>query len=298
MNRVSRVRTMGDLLLLSPFPSATDTLRSALRRQSAGGVHHVLRASCGWSDLTALAAAAPTALAFVDPYHGGAFGAAEIRRLRARAPGVEVVALADFSGRPPADGFVLAQLGVRGMVCVRDDGPDALVRALDEFLNRGPLDEMAAALAEVVPPAVHRWLAPVLASAADPGGVPALARAAGQGTPRTLGRLLAAAGLPTAAELLAWRRLLHAARLLDDGRSVASVAAILGFSSPSALRKSLKQLAGLRPAELAGAGGLRRLAALFVERCRSGRPGEPGRVPPGPAAGGSGYAGADPVRAD
>jgi AraC-like DNA-binding protein len=289
---------MGDVLLLSPAPSAMDSLRGALRRHSASGVHHVVRTSCGWSDLTALAAAAPAALAFVDPYHGGAFGAAEIRRLRARAPGVEVVALADFSGRPPADGFALAQLGVRGMVCVRGDGPNALVRALDDFLNRGPLDEMALALAEVAPPAVHRWLAPMLVSAADPGGVQALARAVGLGTPRTLGRVLAAAGLPTAAELLAWRRLLHAARLLDDGRSVASVAARLEFSSASALRKSLRQLAGVRPAELARAGGLRRLAALFVERCRDGRPVAPGRVRPGPASDGSGYAGAGSPGAD
>ena len=281
---------MGDLLLLAPAPSAMDTLRCALRRHAAGGIHHVLHAARGWSDLTALAIAAPAAVAFVDPYLDGVFGGAEIRRLRARAPGVEVVALADFHGRPPADGFALAQLGVRGMVCLRRDGPEAVVRVLDEFLRRGPLDEMVAALAEVVPPSVHRWLGPVLASAADPGNVPALARLAGQGTARTLGRALAAAGLPTATELLAWRRLLHAARLLEDGRSVAGAAATLEFSSPSALRKSLRQLAGVRPAELAGSGGVRRLAHLFVERCRSGRPAELHRVAPGSAADGSGYA--------
>jgi AraC-like DNA-binding protein len=280
---------MGDLLLLSPAPLALDTLRGALRRQAAGGVHHVVRTSRGWSDLTALAMAAPAAMAFVDPYHDGGFGGAEIRRLRARAPGVEVVALADFHGRSPADGFALAQLGVRGMVCLRRDGPDAVVRALEAFLRHGPLDEMVGALAEVVPPSVHRWLGPMLVSAAGPGGVPALARLAGQGTARTLARALAAAGLPTAAELLAWRRLLHAARLLEDGRSVAGAAAALEFSSPSALRKSLRQLAGVRPAELAGSGGVRQLANLFVDRCRVGRPGERHRVAPGPAAGASGY---------
>ncbi|HEY0014739.1 MAG TPA: helix-turn-helix domain-containing protein [Longimicrobium sp.] len=263
---------MGDLLLLSPAPSAMDTLRSALRRQAAGGVHHVVRTSRGWSDLTALAIATPAAVAFVDPYHDGAFAATEIRRLRARAPGVEVVALADFHGRPPTDGFALAQLGVRGIVCVRRDGPDAVVRVLDALVRRGPLDEMVAALAEVVPASVHRWLGPMLVSPADPGSVPALARLAGQGTARTLGRLLAAEGLPAAAELLAWRRLLHAARLLEDGRSVAGAAAVLEFSSASALRKSLRRVAGLRPAELAASGGVRRLAHLFVARCRSGAP--------------------------
>lgn len=272
--RCPRVRTMGDLLLLSADPSVTDALRCALRRQAAAGVHHAVRVARGWCDLTALAVAAPGALALVDPYHGGVFGAAEIRRLRARAPGVTVVALADFSGRPPADGFVLAQLGIGRMVCVRGDGPGALARALDELLYRGPLDEMVAALAEVVPASVHRWLGPMLVSPADPGCVPALARLAGQGSARTLGRVLAAAGLPTAAELLAWRRLLHASRLLEDGRSVAGAAAVLEFSSASALRKSLRQLAGLRPAELAVSGGVRRLASLFVDRCRGGRPAE------------------------
>lgn len=266
-----------------------DTLRSALRRQAAGGVHHVVRTACGWSDLTALATAAPAALAFVDPYLDGVFAAAEIRRMRVRAPSVEVVALADFHGRSPMDGFALAQSGVRGMVCLRRDGPDAVVRALDEFLCRGPLDEMVAALAEVVPGSVHRWLGPMLVGADDPGSVPGLARLAGQGTARTLGRVLAAAGLPTAAELLAWRRLLHAARLLEDGRSVTGAAATLEFSSPSALRKSLRQLAGVRPAELAGGGGVRRLAHLFLQRCRGRHPGERGPVLSGPAADGSGY---------
>lgn len=263
---------MGDLLLLSPVPLAIDLLRGAVRRQCAGGARHVVRRSSGWSDLTALAAAAPSALAFVDPYYDGALGATELRRLRARAPGVEVVALADFQGRPPADGFALAQLGVRGMVCVRRDGLDAVVRAVDEFLGRGPLDEMVARLGEVVPATVHRWLGPMLVSGAGPASVPALARLAGQGTARTLGRVLAAAGLPTAAELLAWRRLLHAARLLEDGRSVTGAAAVLEFSSASALRKSFRQLAGVRPAELVAGGGVRLLAGRFVDVCRTGSP--------------------------
>jgi AraC-like DNA-binding protein len=258
------VWTVGDILLLSSLPAATDAMRRALHREAVEGAHHVLRAARGWGELVALAAAAPaSALAFVDPYHGGRFAAAEIRRLRAAAPGVEVVALSDFSGRPPADAFLLATLGVKGVVCTSGDGPNALVLAMREHLNRGPLDELVASLAGVVPRQVHRWLSPVLLSLDGPRCVVELARAA-RCTPRNLGRVLRAAGLPAPARLLSWRLLLHAARLLDDGRSVNSVAAALGLSSGSALRKSCKQLTGLRPAELHAAGGQRGVAARFL----------------------------------
>jgi AraC-like DNA-binding protein len=153
------------------------------------------------------------------------------------------------------------------MVCAgRDEGPAALVRCMREHLNGGPLEEMVGALAGLVPAGVHRWLAPLLRSPAGAPTVPELARSAGC-SPRTLRRTLQAAGLPTPEQLLAWRRLLHAARLLDDGRSADSVARSLEFSSGSALRKSLKQVTGLRPRELAARGGLRLLAALLLRRC-------------------------------
>ncbi|HEX6369168.1 MAG TPA: helix-turn-helix domain-containing protein [Longimicrobium sp.] len=258
---------MADILLLSASPAAAGRVRRAVQSEHAGGVFHALRPMGGWAELTAAAASSAGAVAFVDPWHGGSFAAAEIRRLRERAPGVEVVALADFSVRPAADAFSLALLGVRGMVCdTRDDGPAALVRCLREHLNRGPLEEMMEALAGLVPATVHRWLALAFHSSLTALTVPALARSA-RCSPRTLRRTLQAAGLPSPEQILAWRRLLHAARLLDDGRSADSVARALEFSSGSALRKSLKQVTGLRPRELAAGGGLRLMAALFLARC-------------------------------
>jgi len=261
---------MADILLLSSSPPAAERVRRAVQGERAGGVFHTVRAARGWAELSAWASASAAGLAFVDPYHGGAFAAIEIRRLRERAPAVEVVALADFSGRPAADAFSLAVLGVREMVCTaRDAGPAELVRCLREHLNRGPLEEMVEALASVVPAPVHRWLAPALRTLSASPAVPDLARAAGC-SPRTLRRGLQAAGLPSPEQFLAWRRLLHAARLLDDGRSADSVARALEFSSGSAMRKSLKQVTGLRPRELAAGGGLRLLAALFLRQCGAG----------------------------
>lgn len=258
---------MADLLLLSALPAAAGCLRRAVALEGAGGVPHTLLPVSGWAGLTAAAAGSSAALAFVDPYFGGPLAAGELRRLRERVPGAAVVAVSDFSARPAADAFALAGLGVRDVVCLaRGDGSAALVRCLREHLNAGPLEEMARALADVVPPSVHRWMAPVLVSAPPALTVPAMARSAGC-SPRTLRRALRAAGLPSPERVLAWRRLLHAARLLDDGRSAESVARTLAFSSGSALRKSLRQLTGLRPRDLAGGAGLRRVAALFLDRC-------------------------------
>jgi AraC-like DNA-binding protein len=135
--------------------------------------------------------------------------------------------------------------------------------------NRGAIEEVVGTLAGRMAPRVGRWLAPVLLSAGGVRTVPELARAA-RCSPRTLRRTLHGAGLPAPEELLAWRRLLHAARLLDDGRSADSVARALEFSTGSALRKCLKRHTGMRPGELRRRGGSHVLAALFLLRCGAG----------------------------
>lgn len=278
---------MGDLLFLSASGAAADALLRAVRRDAAGGVHHSVRRAAGWGELAAWAAAPGAGrMAFVDPWHGGAFAGAEIRRLRERAPAVEVVALADFTRIPAAEVFMLALLGVRDVVCTSEgDAAARVAAAVEANLNRGALEAVVRALGERGPPSVHRWLAPVLLSAAGVASVPELARAALCST-RTLRRSLDAAGLPPPEELLAWRRLLHAARLLDDGRSADSTARALGFSTGSALRKCLKRLTGLRPGELRRQGGLAAAAAIFLRRCGTG-----GTPPAGPVGAGGGRTG-------
>jgi AraC-like DNA-binding protein len=185
---------------------------------------------------------------------------------------VEVVALADFTGRPAADAFSLALLGVREVVCAaRDDGSAALVCCLREHLNRNPLGEMVEALAPLVPASVHRWLGPALLSGNDSPTVPQLARAA-RCSPRTLRRAVRAVGLPSPEQLLAWRHL-STRRGCWTTAAAPTAWRALEFSSGSALRKSLKQVTGLRPRELAAGGGLRLLAALFLRQCATGGPG-------------------------
>jgi AraC-like DNA-binding protein len=258
---------MATLFLLSSLPAAADCLRRAVQHEAAGGAVHALRPTTGWAELGVLAGHAGPSVAFVDPYHGGRFAPGEIRHLRERVPATELVALSDFSGRPATDAFSLAVLGVREMICVREtDAVSAVVQSLHAYLNCSPLDELAEALGRSVTPVVGRWLGPFLVSPTGARTVPELARAA-RCSPRTLHRALRAAGLPSPERLIAWHRLLHAARLLDDGRSADCVARVLGFSSGSALRKSLKQLTGLRPGELRAGGGLAWAAERFLERC-------------------------------
>ncbi|MFL5517935.1 MAG: hypothetical protein ACJ8DJ_17385, partial [Gemmatimonadales bacterium] len=72
---------MADILLLSSSPLAAERVRRAVQGERAGGVFHAVRAARGWAELTAWASASAAAVAFVDPWHGGAFAALEIRRL-------------------------------------------------------------------------------------------------------------------------------------------------------------------------------------------------------------------------
>lgn len=284
---------MSEILLLSGVPAAADAVRRAVQRDAARGVFHTVRHARGWAELAGWAAAPGGGrMALVDAYYGGAFASAQIRRLRERAPALEVVALADFTGRPAADAFSLALLGVREIICVSE--PDAAARvaaALATHPNRGAIETMVDRLTGIVPRAVHRWLAPLLLSADGTRTVPELARAA-LCSPRTLRRTLRGAGLPSPEELLAWRRLLHAGRLLDDGRSADSVALAMDFSTGSALRKSLKRHTGLRPGDLRRQGGFSAVATLFLRRCGGegageGVPARAGRL--GAGGGRSGY---------
>jgi len=258
---------MADILLLTRSPAATALLRRAVLAESHGGVFHTLRVAEGWAELAAMGSASAMAIAFVDPYHGGAFGSAEVALFHRRLPALEVVAFGDFTGRPAADAFALARLGVREVVCAAAEGAaGALARCLREHLNQGPLERVADALAHRAPPGLDAWLRAVLLSVGPGANAAQLARAA-RCSPRTLRRVLPAAGLPGPERLLAWRCVLHAARLLDDGRSADSVARTLELSSGSALRKSLMRLTGLRPRELRDRGGLPLACALFLRAC-------------------------------
>jgi AraC-like DNA-binding protein len=271
---------VADILLLVEAPRAAERVRRALNLEAAAGSRHALHPAPSWPGLFDLAASVPALIAFVDPYHGGTFAPAQLARLRARFPALELVAYADFTNRAPAEPFALAGVGVRAIVALDvGDEPAALARCLAAHLRWTPFEDLLEALRARLPPRLFSWLEPVLRST-GPNSVAACAARA-RCSPRTLRRTVRAAGLPTPEEILAWRALLHAARLMEDsGRSVESIARTLELSSGAALRRSLKRLTGLRPGELAARGGLRLMTELFLERCFGARAAEVSRERP------------------
>lgn len=125
-----------------------------------------------------------------------------------------------------------------------DERHDRLVRVLVDQLEHQapvslrlpwPVDERARALAELI--------------VADPGSsrtIADLARATGGGL-RTLERLFTT---ETALTPQRWRiraRLLHATRLLAEGRSVTAAAVASGYSTPSAFAAAFRQQLGTTP---------------------------------------------------
>jgi AraC-like DNA-binding protein len=259
---------MADVFLLSTLPAASAALRRALATERAGGATHTLHVATSWADLVDRASRAGAGVAFVDPHLGGRFAAAEVAGLRARFPALELVGYTDAFGRAAQDAFQLALLGARAVVAPGAPGAVEKVReSLAAHPGASALDETVARVAARVPPRARPWVWAALRSASPPASVVELARVA-HCTPRTLHRTFARAGLPPADELLAWGRVLNAARLLHDRpRSVHALALSLGWSSGSALRKTLRRLTGLLPGEVAAAGGLRHVAELFMARC-------------------------------
>ncbi|HEX8392244.1 MAG TPA: helix-turn-helix domain-containing protein [Longimicrobium sp.] len=259
---------MTDIVALPPCAAAVDRLHRAVQMEQAAGVRHRLHLLAGWGELLGSSQWAGGGIAFLNPYADGRLAVDELRTVQARFPALALVAYGDFAGRPAEEPFRLAGLGVRAVLAVNaGDDPAALRRCLYDHVNWNAVDEMMARLAPVLRPAVHGWLERVLRAPSPPRHVEAAAALA-RCSPRTLARLLADAGLPPPAELLAWRRVLHAARLMDDEeRSADSVARALEFSSGSALRRTVLRLTGLRPSELVAGGGLRLACALFLRRC-------------------------------
>lgn len=171
---------MADVLVLLSSPVAVQRVHRALAIDAAAGIRHAPRQCRDWGELLEHAARSPLGIALVDPYQGGALAAAEIRRLRERAPRVEVVAYAEFAARRHSDPFTLALMDVRAVVSMGvDDTPAALREVIAAHLNATPLEALIARLGEAVPAPVLSWLAPVLrspATPADAGGVARLAR--------------------------------------------------------------------------------------------------------------------------
>jgi AraC-like DNA-binding protein len=189
---------------------------------------------------------------------------AALRRFRIRSPRTVVLAYCGVSVRVAPLLVAAGSAGIDGVLLrghhdlcgsirgrLAEESPDALGRAVVARLA------LPAALPwQVVAHCVRRATSTVLTveQLADELGVHR----------RTLHNWLRSVGLPSAEQVIGWGRLLLAAALLEaPNRSVASVAARVGFSSEPAFRAMLGRYTGLTPTEVRRSGGLPYLAARF-----------------------------------
>lgn len=126
-----------------------------------------------------------------------------------------------------------------------DDGPAAVLRALDEAPTRREVERTWARIAVMVParlvPILHHHVHHV----AEGLNVDGIARALGWHR-RTLVYHFAAAAWPVPSAVLAWCRVLVAVRLLNTtSLAPASVAAAVGLASAPALRVLLRRMCGM-----------------------------------------------------
>ena len=259
---------MADLLLALTSPAARGRLRAALGMDRASrGRHRVF-----WvpedDDLEVHVATRPWDVVVLDPV-GLKDGFASVRRLRTLYPSVQVIAYGEFSVIPAQQILEWAREGICAALSQGiDDDPGNIAAVINRTVHAGPLTQLAEDAANGSDPRVTALLRCALQHATQPLTVAQVSGLTGFGS-RTLRRVLAHRGLPLPGELVAWCRVLHAARLMDDpGRSTDAVANVLGFSSPSDLRRRLRRLTGLTPSELLDLGGAPFIVDLFKKKMR------------------------------
>ncbi len=245
------------------LPNEAD--RSALMH--AAGEHRLLWAD-SWRGLNALVRDRPIAVVVTDLHaEPRKDGALRVFRFAQRFPLTPLVSWGDPDGR---ELFRIGKAGARDIVLTQDTADAALIsevidaslaatlpRVLQEHL-RGRVDDAGL---ELITVAAERI--------ADGIQVPELA-ATFQYSISTLERRCEVMQLPTPGRLLLWLRVLFGLRwLLEEGRSVESVASQLGYSSGAAFRRAIKATIGGRPTPLRNAEAFDQALESFALECHA-----------------------------
>jgi AraC-like DNA-binding protein len=186
--------------------------------------------------------------------------------LMSEFPTTAFLALLPVAAETVAEVRQLGRLGVSGVIAVgHNDTPAGIARALGDSLVR----KFRAALVELGLDSVPGHGPAILGAAAtttvEKADVPRMAEILQVSVP-TLGRWCRAAGLPPPGRLLAWGRILMAANLLDNsGRSISSVAAAVGYSADSGLRRIFAQFLDESPSELRELGAFATAKGRFLQ---------------------------------
>ena len=246
------------ILVLQPDARARARLSDAL----AGD--HDLRPVETWAELLRALFTAPISACIVDIYGPGRTISPErIGRLRLRRPDLAIVVYSDFS-RNRLDPFKLGMRGIDAVIDAGDDDPDVIREAVARSCASARARSLATDLEGHLPALLVEALRWAVENASARSSAGALARELGMSQGR-LARQLRSLEAPPARALLLWGRLLHAAHLLDDGRTVESTALALGYASGSGLHRAFHRRLGFPPGDVSVRGGLGPVVDALLE---------------------------------
>lgn len=257
---------MASYLGLLPNSEARRRIRRALALDRVSGAEHHIHFVRAWYEVEEAVRMEPWNVLLMDPSTSERPGPPELDSLLGRFPSLSVVAYLDPR---EASGELMLHLnrdGVRALVLFGiDDDPVVLRKTLTSVLFLHTLEGLRDLLEGRLHGLLHALVRPLLQQSPRGLTVELLARRHYGACGRTLRRHLRDADLPPPSRLIGWCRVFHAVRLLaDPGRSARSVADVLGFSSGSALCRSVKRYSGLPPSELLAHGGVDHLVDLLA----------------------------------
>ncbi|HEV3050484.1 MAG TPA: helix-turn-helix domain-containing protein [Longimicrobium sp.] len=223
-----------------------------------------LEFATGWSEVHARAAAAAPELLVFDPYADGRFDGESVASFAGQFRSCVLVGYSAFPRGSARDVLELSRAGAHDVVTQDvDDARQTLAERLDRALESGAFVHAVSLLERRCPPPVRHVLPRVLFRTRGALTPPQAARLC-HCHPKTLRAYLRAAGLPSLGRLIVWTRLIRACCLLQDpGRSVESVARVLGFASANGLRNQMLRYVGVCPTGLRGPGRLERVLDRF-----------------------------------
>lgn len=176
-----------------------------------------------------------------------------LERFTRNYPAVPTIAL--MTARADGDAETLLSLGATGVRHVVDATVPAGWRRLREVLTASPRDRSQAILRPVyqaigpINGNSKRFWEEVVRNAPDIRTVAVLSRRFGIPTSTMVSRFVRS-GLPSPKDYLVAVRLLHAAKLFDEGdHTVADVAFRLGFASPQSFGRHVRAVMGITPGE-------------------------------------------------
>lgn len=246
------------IAILQPDSTATARLRDAL------SADYDLQVVGTWAELSRMVRTARVSACIVDIYGPGrTIPPDRLGRLRKRQPDLAIVVYADFSENR-LDPFELGRRGVHAVIDAEDDDPGTIRDAVSRSYASATAGAVAHDLAGRLPDLLVDALQWAVENASGKPQAGDLAPALGM-SHAELARELRSLDAPPARVLLVWGRLLHAARLLDWGKTIESSALESGYASGSGLHRAFSRRVGFPPGDVPDRGGLTpTLRALLV----------------------------------